>query len=149
MSTYLDFLCQDLPDTLPLFVALDTNGVKNPGYLAQITSRERFEQFNLLTGIEEEPCLISRSASLPISKILPSQNKGLTEAITELSQRKLHFRIIPEPFLTYEWDGLDYLLFIPDGLSDLGERKLQGFCAAGGTVVALGQKIGLPVRIIF
>lgn len=142
---YLDFLCQDLPDSLPLFVELDTKGVKN---VEQITSRERFERFHLLPEKKEEPSNIAICLP-PISKILPSQNRGLTEAIDDLNRRKLHFRIIPEPYLTMEWDGLDYLLYIPEGLSDLGERKLQGFCAAGGTVVALGPKIGLSGELTF
>lgn len=168
-ANYLDFICQDLPDSLTLFIMIDADGVEDPGFLARIISRERFEHFSLIIRGGSLPIqglawdderasegYISRRA-IPlkgkelanIAVCLPpianvSQNGRLSEALKELNQLELHYRIIPEPFLTMEWDQLDYLLFIPEGMSDLCERKLQGFAAAGGTAVTLGDKIGLP-----
>ncbi len=171
---YLDFICQDLPDSLPLFVLLDAGAISNPGFLAQITSRERFDIYRPVVHggalpisglawdddrasfgyiakrqIKLKPIELANIAIClpPVAKM--SLYPGLEQAITSLNQRCLHYRLIPEPFLTMEWDGLDYLLFQPDGLSDLGERKLQGFCAAGGTVVTLGRKIGMPCELTF
>ncbi len=61
----------------------------------------------------------------------------------------IDYRIIPETYLTTEWHGLDYLIVDPDSLSSQGFRKLQGFCAAGGTIVSLGKIMGLPYEILF
>ncbi len=173
---YLDFLTQDVPDHLPMFVMLDAFPVTNPAYLAQVISRERFERYHLAirggslpqSGLAwdddratcgyiahrhialREPKVATVGVCLPpMDMCLPSHYKGLEQALTQLNDRKIDYRVIPEPFLTTEWSGLDNLLFIPSGLSDLGERKLQGFCAAGGIPISLGQKIGLPHELTF
>lgn len=173
---YLDFICQDLPDALPLFLLLDASPLINSGELAQILSKERFKQYTLavhggslpLQGLAwDDPrtyfgYIASRylqimpqelpnvAVCLPaMSRKLPSQYQGLQNALDEMNRRHMHYKIIAEPFLTMEWDQLDYLLFIPEGLSEAGQRKLQGFCAAGGTAVSLGAKIGLPLELEF
>jgi hypothetical protein len=79
----------------------------------------------------------------------PAQYGNLGEALTVLMRKHLSFRLIPESRLMTDWDGLDYILFVPEGLSFLGKRQLQGFCAAGGTAVTVGEKAGLPQEIDF
>jgi len=81
------------------------------------------------------------------SMIQPSQYAGLDEVLKSLILRKIPFRIIPETFLITDWDGLDQIIVLAQGLSFQGKRKLQGFCAAGGVVVTIGLPIGLPLEM--
>lgn len=169
---YLDYITQDMPDSLPLFLAIDASGATNSGFLAQVLSRERFENYQLIIHggplplqglawnddratvgyLSKKPISLKTKEMANVALCLPPLSEefdSLTGVIDEMNQLGLHYRIIPELFLTVEWDGLDYLLFNPLSLSSLGERKLQGFCAAGGTVVTLGDKIGLPYELSY
>jgi hypothetical protein len=73
--------------------------------------------------------------------------EGIVEGLDALKKRSISFKLIAESQLTSQWDGLDYLLYSPTGLSTQGKRKLQGFCAAGGTVVSTGALLGLPYEM--
>ena len=79
----------------------------------------------------------------------PSQYGGLREAFNWLSLAEIPYRIVPEGLLTTDWDGLDDLIVVPNGVSLQGKRKLQGFCAAGGTIVSLGHEMGLAQEMQF
>lgn len=166
---YLNFITENLPDNLPLFLMLDASGVKDAGYLAELLSRERFERFTCIIHggdlplhglawdddraavgyIARRPIRLKSADLSNVALCLPPISKhlfgtDLSLAIDQLNQLDLNYRIIPEPFLTMEWDQLDYLLYLPSGLSSLGERMVQGFCAAGGTPVTLGEKLSFP-----
>lgn len=47
------------------------------------------------------------------------------------------FKLIPEDQLVMSWEGLDLLYVHPPAISPSGLRKIEGFIAAGGEVVAL------------
>lgn len=59
----------------------------------------------------------------------------LNTACEELVKRGVQFRFIAEEALIMNLGGLDELIVAPKTLSSQGKRKLQGFCAAGGTVI--------------
>ncbi len=40
------------------------------------------------------------------------------------------FRVIPEIFLTEQWDGIDILHAIETAMTAQGQRKIKGFIAA-------------------
>ena len=64
---------------------------------------------------------------LPSAEMVrPSQYSGLEEMINFLNEKGIPFRIIPESLLITDWDGLDYLLVIPEGLTFQGKRKAAG-----------------------
>ncbi len=67
--------------------------------------------------------------------ILIPKNQDPFSIIEKLQQEKTFFRLIPESFLTYQWDGLDKLFVLESGLSKEGRRSLQGFLATEGEVV--------------
>lgn len=172
---YLALLSSRLPDALARYLVLNANTVSDPLYQVQILHPERFELFGLaLKGTSlplqalgwNQPSSygtlankIERILPLPEPKIgicLPSMNlfqsihyQGINEALNFLLTKNIPFRLIPEADLITQWDGLDYILYVPASLDPQGKRKLQGFCAAGGTVVTLTTPIGLSQEIFF
>lgn len=71
-------------------------------------------------------------------------------ACEELKIRGRKFRYIAEEALILSLEGLDELIVAPQVISLQGKRKLQGFCAAGGTVVTVGNTaLGLPQELPF
>lgn len=170
---YLTLLTSRLPDSLPCYVLLDLSSIPNLLWQTQLIHPERFEKLNLaikgamipfegwgwngaspygIISQAKQPILAKPNVTIGVclpamDMCRPSQYQGLEEALSQLTARQIPFRLIPESRLTTDWDGLDYLLYIPAGLSVQGKRKLQGFCAAGGTAVVLGKAIGLSYEI--
>lgn len=168
---YLSLLVTRIPDSLPVYLFLDTQKLPR-SYVAemQILNPERFDRLNLALRNQqlpfqalgwEKPTSQGYSGyslvDLPIKEeitigvCVPSMRlcqghhyHGFEEAILSLQQRSIPFKLIAESQLTAQWDQLDYLLFSPNGLSIQGKRKLQGFCAAGGTAISTDYLIGLP-----
>ncbi len=175
---YLLLLASRLPDTLPIYLFLNVSAfAPHPLWQAQLLHAERFEHLNLaLNGTtlpiqawgwqssvhslgysgQEDPSNLSAPQEIKVGICLPSmlmcrpsQFTGLEEAFVKLLEEGIPFRIIAENHLITEWDGLDYLIYTPAGLSIQGKRKLQGFCAAGGTVVSVAQPLGLAYEETF
>jgi hypothetical protein len=51
----------------------------------------------------------------------------------------LPFRVIPENLLAQEWEGIDTLIIFPQTLTEKTSRKIEGFQAAGGEVIAFSE----------
>lgn len=176
-AEYLDLLVDRLPDTLKCFLLMDGSHISNTSLWAQLTTKERYPRFILgLTGLNGNHAnldgfvwndstghigLLTRNSNstqeittsvvgvcLPsITLCRPSAWKDLEEVFNLLNTHSIQFRTIPEISLTTEWDGLDYLIVSSKNLTIQGRRKLQGFCAAGGTVITIGNLIGLPQEV--
>lgn len=174
---YMRLLTNRLPDTLSRYLLLDARSISHSLlWQAQLLNAESFEHLQLAVQGASLPLQVLKweqedfiegyigSKELshqsmpevkvgiclpPIERRRPSQYQGLEEALQLLMQKEVAFRLIPENHLITEWDGLDDLIYVPDGLSSQGKRKLQGFCAAGGCVVTLGDSIGLDQEINF
>lgn len=175
---YLDLLRNYLPDELSTYILIDTSSVTDPFQIVQLLDKEGVSRLHLgmtesilpitaLTCAKEHNVLssISRDIHSGNEISIPSISVGISipslemcksidfkvtqEAINKLLQSKIAFRIISEVKLTTEWDGLDYLLVDSKHVTHQEKRKLQGFCAAGGTIVTLGDKIGLAFELTF
>lgn len=175
IGEYLDLLAARLPDQLKCFLLFDGSGVEDPALLANLVTKERYPRLNLglkqgigygneLTwdvpgqkdfiglalpadSFEQE---INHAICLPsMSLHHPLIDLSLNKAILALKDFNLPFRMIPEVFLTQEWDRLDFLFVYSKNINLQGRRKLQGFCAAGGTVITLGERLGVPLEITF
>lgn len=167
---YIELLGTRVPDTLPLFALIDTSMIEDPLEKGKLISKEKFERVQLIIkgmpnpvprftweGGEYTNSTFGRTTPLPpclqnpsIGICLPPDDVDevqLSDAMTLLADHQILFKTIPEEGLMTEWDGLDYLLYIPAYLSVAGQRKLRGFCAAGGTPVAIGPLLGLPQEI--
>lgn len=148
---YIQLLANRMPDTMNVSVILKSNGFS---YVqeAQLFHPERYERLFVL----KEGELIKETTKAQVAVLLPPMDmcrethySGLQKAFETLIAKDIPFRIIPENHLITEWDGLDFLLVSPTGLSSAGKRKLQGFAAAAGSVISLGSKIGLPNEMDF
>lgn len=156
---YLSLLATRLPDALPCYLFLDAESFDNPLWEAQLLNPERFDLLNLSlkhTTLPWDPLLQRGRDPVKVGLCLPPMDMyraenfaGLQKALEFLLKKAIPFKIIAESHLITCWDGLDYLIYVPGGLSPQGKRKLQGFCAAGGTVVTLGQSLGLANEISF
>jgi hypothetical protein len=168
---YLALLASRLPDSLRTYLYLDASPLAGSILNEiQLLNPERFDRLHLALKNHhlpfdvlgwEAPTFQGYSGHAPVELPLPPQisigvcipplnfyhshhYQGLEEGLLALIKRSIPFKIIAESQLTSSWDGLDYILYAPSGLSGQGKRKLQGFCAAGGTVVSTGVLLGLP-----
>jgi hypothetical protein len=175
-AEFLGLLANRLPDALTPWVLLDGSEIKDTALLTQLVNQEIFEHFQIAMNIKGSSTsefiwesgsiakgyISQKTLSLPGEKdiklgiclspfnmIRPSQTKGFSEVLKDLHRLKIPYRLIPESTLISDWDGLDYLIVFPSGLSPQGKRKLQGFCAASGIVISLGENLGLPQEITF
>lgn len=167
---YLALLATRVPDSLPAYLFLDAASVRGSViHELQLLNPERFDRFKLALKDHRLPFDVlgweaptaqgysgHTAVEIPLSTSsligvcvppMPFYHSehflGLEEGLQALHQRKLPFKLIAENQLTSQWDGLDYLLYSPSGLSLQGKRKLQGFCAAGGTVISTGALLGM------
>ena len=154
-----------------LFIAVlllfDCSKMQDPFEFAQIFAPDRYSLFTLC--LENAPltfgycCWNAGKAPLgyigknkqqqiivqPCSAgmILPRFNsdflphKPLLESLTT---QNIDFKIISEDSLAMEWDGLDTLYVHKTGLAPTTLRMIDGFSAAGGSVV-IDQKIAKSV----
>ncbi len=171
---YLGLLATRLPDSLSAYLYLDAACFEgSPVRELQLLNPERFDRFKLalkghqlpfeVLGWEvpqtqgysgcvavELPPSLERSIGVcvpPMAFTHPRHFQELETGLQTLKKRAIPFKLIAENDLTSQWDGLDYLLYSPAGLSMQGKRKLQGFCAAGGTAVSAGNLLGLAYEM--
>jgi hypothetical protein len=162
---YLSLLAARLPETLPLFLLLDATGLHHS---LRLLNPEKFERFHLILKGSSFPfeaygwqtasawglfgCVFQELSALPeplIGLCIPSQDYQtkpdeniLEQAVIAIQQKGHSVRLIAENHLTTQWHGLNEIIYDPDNLSFQGKRKLQGFCAAGGTVISASKKNG-------
>lgn len=174
LSEYVEGLASHTPPELALYLLIDAGECADPVHLANLLNKERFPHFNLAIrgggnlprelGWEDTPGsrgYIGKGAvpmieapaptvavALPF-QCIPSAYAALKKPYEALEKKGIPFRMIPESLLTTEWSGLDYIVIAPELMGPQGKRKLMGFCAAGGTVVSLGENLGLPQELGF
>lgn len=124
-ADYLKALTRNLPDDMPLALLLDVSSCQTLYEEVALTSRARFDRFKVHVKGSKLP--------LPSEKVgicLPASNGEALEPYLQTPHR-----LIPESYLMAEWDGLDTLIVAKNSLTPQLQRKLQGFEAAGGTVL--------------
>ena len=157
MVEFLELLSTRLPHSVLAFAILDARAVLEEGSQAELLSREAWEHIHpvvrgakagheLLAWEDGDSTLgfIGRrlrelpQQAAPIQGVcLPAREKTSFAQQQKLSEllAKIDgpYRFIPEANLIFEWDGLDELYVIEEGVSVQGQRKLDGFRAAGGS----------------
>ena len=155
---YLSLLSTRIPDTLPLYLFLNVESLISSGLSElQFLNPEEFDRFHLaLKGArlpwrtmqwqsslshayQEKACLAPKiGICIPsVQYRAPYIFQQLEQKILHLQEQSIPIKLIAESHLTAEWDGLDDLIYHPDGLSIQGKRKLQGFSAAGGNLFSI------------
>ena len=144
---YFQMLAHKLPDEMPLYLLLDGTGIGSLAERHQLLSRERFEHFLIATkglpfsngllwegeGIQKVEEKSSRALCFPEGKRC---SKDVLQRLEKMmAEMNSSFRVIPEAFLTEEWEGVDVLHVLKETLTVQGERKLKGFLATGGSVI--------------
>lgn len=150
---YLSLLANRMPDEMQIFVFLDVAELNDLAIEAQLVHRERYERMHVIVKNSRLPTFFPYKASevglaLPHYSLVANYSyQGLGTLLNKLVENDRSFRLIPETYLINEWDGLNYLLVIAETINVQARRKLQGFCAAGGTVVTYGNPLGLGHEI--
>ena len=130
-AEYVDLLSSYLPEGLGSYISFERGEINDPLEIALLMNKERFPHLKLiLDGVLEQDG--------PIAVCLPSSNviqPHFYERFPPLLAKLSHYRMIPISLLTAEWHGLETLYVAPELISPLDKRKLQGFEAAGGSVV--------------
>lgn len=157
-ANYLSLLAAHLSADIPVYLFLDLSDIPSPLLQAQLTTQELFGYFHLaLKGcpwsysgwtwkgnelIRPQQSIASIAICLPsIDIIRPSGYIGIEALMKQWIDQHIPFRVIPESLIVTEWGGLDEIYFVAESLTPFGKRQMQGFCAAGGTVVAIGDSM--------
>lgn len=132
-----------LPDEAMPFLALDGSGLSTEQLLREL-KREELMHFGLIIKGGDHPYAVPAigwdqaspfgvygkgellaQKRIPLALCQPEQ--GTFSLPAEVC------RVIPEQQLIYEWDGVDELIVPP--LTSEGQRRVNGFLAAGGKVL--------------
>lgn len=151
-AEYLHLLVNQMPDALQFFAVLNVLPEIPLHLQLQLTHRERFDRFHLIIKNCKLGSFLTEESKIAIclpgyQVVDPACFYELEEVLQNFLAQQIKFRMIPENDLINEWHGLDYIVVMPLTITAAGKRKLQGFCAAGGTVVTTGDFIGLPQEI--
>lgn len=137
-AAYLHRLLSFFPDVVQPFCLFDTSGCGSRSRLAQLLSKERFEHIHLSLSATQTSEL---AICLPHDDYLTDEQLDrLDQVMAELQSQGAAYRIISESRLAQEWDGIEKLLILPEAVSPMGRRLLQGFEAAGGEILSVGEK---------
>lgn len=157
---YVKLLAALLPEEALCFVFLDTTPIHDLGEYFRLLSLEKFGHLKVaLKGPFAErypyalPALawdhhaspLGVCASEPLAPLaqtritygicLPEKRDDALVAGAVRALGKTPFRVIPEPLLTQEWDGIEKLIVFPALMDERGWRKIRGFEAASGEVI--------------
>lgn len=168
----LKLLASCLPEEAACFLLLDTSSIEEAVTYFRLTDLGVFFPFHLILkgkwaqmypyalpalawghgssplGVYSGP-LSNRvpELNIPLALYLPEQTdwEEFGSAIQHLGSTP--FRVIPEKLLVHEWEGVDRLIVCSQGVTERGRRKLYGFAAAGGEILTVGKKLGVPGEI--
>lgn len=170
LMQYLHRVGASLIDDIPLVALFDFRDVEKPSHQAELLSRSFFPY--ILPGVkgalidfhgfgwEGEGSLGYIGSKLPTVSVRQSASLGIVvpesmsydlfdQTIDLLHQRKIPYSTFPEHLMIDHWHGLDYILVFSETITAEGRRMLQGFNAAAGQVVAVGDSLGLSEEISF
>jgi hypothetical protein len=160
-TEFFTLLASHLPDDCPLLLLFDCHEVKDACHFALFTTQDRYPRFRL--ALKEVPFATDaitwadapcrgdyvgrqfvRGEYTPatVGILLPTIDQyekinraHLKKTIDILLETKTPFKIIPEEFLTMEWEGLETIVLTHNSPSLPVRRALDGFIAASGKVV--------------
>lgn len=171
---YLRLLAGRLMEDISIFLMLDCSAYSEVTQQLSLLNPERFEGFKLILKGATLDCSswgwgqngakmgylgFERTAGMTqehpttaicvplIEKVDPFFWKDLESAVKTITDKNISFRLISEAHLITSWEGVDHLIYCPKALSSQGRRKLRGFCAAGGTVVTVGERGGFSEEL--
>ena len=140
-SSYLQQLGAFLPDEVPIYAKIDATKSKNKSDTAFLLTKERFRYIQLLVD-GWFPSSGTLGCVIPKEELY---SEKIAEQLNSLFESLKHtpFRLVCEELLHEEWQGIDTLIFLADGLSSSGRRKAQGFMATGGKILSYGGPLNI------
>lgn len=136
MMQYLHQLAAPIPDGPKLIVQLEGLDDMRPSEALELSSDEHFSYIHLDQNVDEEAT---------IAIVLPQIGKvdytSMDKIILFFKAQGIRYRVIPEKLLTEKWCGIDELVVISHTISQEGLRMLQGFNAAMGSVIWMGEEM--------
>jgi hypothetical protein len=157
---YLQLLASYFSEDTPLFAMVDVAQVSDPIVSMLQLDRERWEGITpVVRGApfweaavwdqDDIICFTDPDDAPAVALMIPNSESTSGVALEQLrlpAQALEAYRVVPEEYLITEWSGLDRLIVASSGVAPMGLRRLQGFCAAGGTVVTIGDSLSLAVE---
>lgn len=147
-AEYMTYLIAALPEELRIFLHLSTPSHLPLSVVVGLLNPDRFDKIEWILDSEHPlHAAWQRKGEL----LIPQQNKSPTGfcipypewmpescgILDEMLSSHRELRLIPEGSITSRWDCLDRLYVIEELLTPFGKRQLQGFIAAGGTVLSI------------
>ncbi|GAB4231224.1 MAG: hypothetical protein Tsb0021_09530 [Chlamydiales bacterium] len=139
-SQYLNELVSTFDEDVPCVIHLDAREINDLTLFSLLSDKHRFDWIEPI--IFNPPFKQDTQANVGLCfpgnfHVAQPQLLVYQETLKSLLERKIPFRCVYEESLTNDWQGLDYILALPSAISKNGLRKLEGFCAAAGTVIPL------------
>lgn len=146
-AIYFQMLSHRIPDEAQVQLLFDLEAFDSASEALQVISKERFEHFQIaVRGMElplegfwwEEHEIRYRAIEASVAIVFPTNIQlPFMQSFDQLLKKRggENVKILFEGFLSEDWEGLDRLLVIKGSLNHQGDRKLKGFCAAGGEIV--------------
>lgn len=172
LNDFLEVLTSGIPQRLEWFVQIDGSSFTDEVEFYHLANSARFENLHIFwkcpndkilsdlvwdKGIPlqgfcaESPLDLSYQDSIttawclpPIGMISPDELQHQKMVMETLANQNISHRPIPEEKIALNWQGLDTIIVVSHHITPQGKRQLAGFCAAGGTVVVVGEPLGLP-----
>lgn len=161
-------------DLLP-YVLLDTSKIQSPMYTYQLLEHEDFEFIQLAlknSPFESSHALgwdshayangyIGKSAKkyiepkmhptvgvvIPTHPVFDPEKRKRIDQTIERVEAKTSVKYIGERVITLDWAGIEHLIVFE--VEPESKRKLEGFAAAGGTLVKVGNPLNMTQEIPF
>lgn len=163
---YLHRLAAPLIDDIPLLALFDLADCMRPSYQAELLSKSFFPyiipgvksssiDFNgfgwqgrgNLGYIGHKPLPLIEADPPTLGIVIPEMGRVpydlFDKTIKYLLENGVAYRVFPESLMIENWHGLDQILVFSDTVSQEGRRMLQGFNAAAGQVVTVGEALDL------
>lgn len=171
---HLKLLAACLPEEVVCFLLLDADSIMDAVSYFRLANLSVFFPFHLILKGKwaqtypyalpalawEHECSPLGIFSSPPKDLVPELNVPLAIYLPEQTNWQefgaviervgsTPFRMIPEKLLVHEWEGVDQLIVCSQGVTERGKRKLCGFAAAGGVILTVGKKLGIPSELVF
>lgn len=130
---------------------LDASTIDDPFLFSFLTEKKYLSPFQIvLIGGPQQETTAPFAICLPaFEDLFKSHDKSFENLFHFFTEKKIPYRTISESSLLTEWYLVDFLFAASDYITQNGKRMLQGFLAAGGTIVTIGNLFEFDGEISF
>lgn len=130
-AEFLHRLASYLPDEIIPYCFFEPAYEKG-AFLRQLFSKERFGAIRL----QREEKMEKIGVILPKDELCRGEVfEAFALLLDDLEKAHVTFKVIPENLLTEEWQGVEHIYALKEGMTGAGVRMLKGFEASGGEII--------------